>query len=679
MVFFALAMTPAYFHDARVPRAATSLALALGITLVIACGTQEHPASLKDIHADWVGSEACRSCHPKEFEDWKGSHHALAEIALSTPRAVPTEALDGLGATRPGVRSVGVHPLVQYVVEVDGVEQVSQTAWDPDAQEWFDIFEDGREPGEWGHWSGRGMNWDSMCASCHNTNLEKKWDPATDTYATTQKEWGVGCEACHGPGGSHVDSGGTSPLATLDQSTLVGACGACHARRGELLPGQHPHLPFLDRFLPELPGLQDTWHADGQVRDENYEWASFRLSRLHTAGVTCGDCHNPHSGQIKFEGDALCMSCHVTPQGTIPPLVPEEHTHHSTDSEGARCMGCHMPETTYMQRDPRHDHSFSVPDPLLTLELGIPNACNRCHTQESAEWSLAYVDEWYGERMERPRRTNARLLAAARNAEPGAWQAILARLEEEPNATWRAVRLGALGAWPGEQGLLTPLLQALHDEEPLVRLQAARVLGPTLGMLRTQEGALGIGDDVRAVRVEAGLALGAGLQPGTPVAAEVEEFLQHNRDQPAGAAAWSTVLADRDLHAAAAQELRNALKWDPSLTVLREQLAVTLDASGDQKGAVDVLKETVRREPQRARAWYLLGLAHAGLGDTAEAEHALDRATVMEPTHVRAWFNLGMLRQQRKDLVGARLALRRAAALDPSAEEIQAALRSLSE
>ncbi|MCH2112873.1 MAG: cytochrome c family protein, partial [Planctomycetes bacterium] len=68
-------MTPAYFHDARVPRAATSLALALGITLVIACGTQEHPASPKDLHADWVGSEACRSCHPKEFEDWKGSHH----------------------------------------------------------------------------------------------------------------------------------------------------------------------------------------------------------------------------------------------------------------------------------------------------------------------------------------------------------------------------------------------------------------------------------------------------------------------------------------------------------------------------------------------------------------------------------------------------------------------------
>lgn len=43
---------------------------------------------------------------------------------------------------------------------------------------------------------------------------------------------------------------------------------------------------------------------------------------------------------------------------------------------------------TYMQVDPRRDHSFKVPRPDLTLSTGSPNACNACHQDNDAAWSL---------------------------------------------------------------------------------------------------------------------------------------------------------------------------------------------------------------------------------------------------------------------------------------------------
>ena len=55
-----------------------------------------------------------------------------------------------------------------------------------------------RRPGEWGHWTGRGMNWNSMCAHCHFTEFKKNYDPASDRYASTWREHGVGCAQCHG-------------------------------------------------------------------------------------------------------------------------------------------------------------------------------------------------------------------------------------------------------------------------------------------------------------------------------------------------------------------------------------------------------------------------------------------------------------------------------------------------
>ena len=90
---------------------------------------------------------------------------------------------------------LGHTPLRQYVVPVGGGRyQAADLTFDPAKKEWFNVFGDERrEPGEWGHWRGRGMNWNSMCAHCHLTDYRKNYDAATDTYATTWREHGVGC------------------------------------------------------------------------------------------------------------------------------------------------------------------------------------------------------------------------------------------------------------------------------------------------------------------------------------------------------------------------------------------------------------------------------------------------------------------------------------------------------
>ena len=47
--------------------------------------------------------------------------------------------------------------------------------------------------------------WNTNCFNCHATNLAQGFDVATRRYETTWTEMGIGCEACHGPGG-HMSS-----------------------------------------------------------------------------------------------------------------------------------------------------------------------------------------------------------------------------------------------------------------------------------------------------------------------------------------------------------------------------------------------------------------------------------------------------------------------------------------
>ena len=376
-----------------------------------ACHAREGQAWRESQHAQAM-AEATGSTVLGRFD---GTPVAYAGITSSFFRRgdkfyARTEGADGRLADFEIKYTFGVSPLQQYLVAFPGGRlQALSLAWDTrpvtaGGQRWFHLYPEERiTAGDPLHWTGAQQNWNFMCADCHSTNVRKGYDPATRQYATTWSEITVGCEACHGPGGDHIAwarRGGTAVEARADrylsaqlderkgvvwgidparQSPLgsrprlsdreIEVCARCHARRGQMTDAIKAGDRFEDGFRASLlePVL---FHADGQQRDEVYTYASFLQSRMYEKGVTCSDCHDPHTGKLRLPGNAVCTQCHLPSKYDAP-----RHSRHAAGSPASACVVCHMPAKTYMGVDPRRDHSFRIPRPDLAVTLDVPDAC----------------------------------------------------------------------------------------------------------------------------------------------------------------------------------------------------------------------------------------------------------------------------------------------------------------
>ena len=173
-----------------------------------------------------------------------------------------------------------------------------------------------------------------------------------------------------------------------------------------------PANRLLDTHLPALL-TEDLYFADGQIQDEVYEYGSFLQSRMYAAGVTCSDCHDPHSLKLRAEGSKVCAQCHLPAK-----FASVEHHHHRPGTAGADCVACHMPERTYMVVDPRRDHSMRIPRPDLSEKLDTPNACNGCHADKSTRWAASAFARWYKPAASTQQRY-AEALHARREGAPG--------------------------------------------------------------------------------------------------------------------------------------------------------------------------------------------------------------------------------------------------------------------
>ncbi len=497
-----------------------SLAIAALAMLAAAC-SQPEPAeeaaapvplsSGPSAAAAYVGAAVCAECHEDQWQAFQGSHHDLA-LQRATPQSVLADfssdapstvdepvflSADGRFAIEPDadsealdvVYTFGVSPLQQYVVETErGRLQVLPYPWDtrPAAeggQRWYALYPGEHEPGTASHWQGRSNSWNAMCADCHSTAVEKFHDPATGSYRTSYQEEDVACEACHGPGSEHVAAaraGTAAPLAlaTLDsQSALINACAPCHSRRGQLAEGFRPTLAYLDHYEPSLL-REGLYHHDGQIRDEVYVYGSFLQSRMHLKGVSCSNCHDPHSARLILDGNAVCTQCH-NPAGRdgFPSLRkasyddPSHHLH-EPDTAGSQCVSCHMPAETYMGVDVRHDHSFRIPRPDLSDSLDAPNTCNGCHSDEDAAWAAAEIEARFGT----PPRHYGELFAAARRGEVSA-EPELAKLAADSD-TPIMVRATAVSLLtPYSRGYTLDTLRAATKGDALLRLGATEGAG----------------------------------------------------------------------------------------------------------------------------------------------------------------------------------------------------------
>ena len=664
------------------------------------CHAGEH-AAWQGSHHDLAMQEATDETVLGDFDDATFEYHGVTSSFTRRGDRFVVRTEDDEGALSDFVvaYTFGASPLQQYLVALPGGRlQALPFCWDarPSSEgggRWFHLYPDERvAPGDELFWTGREQNWNSACADCHSTRLRRGYDAETDTFATTWSEIDVSCEACHGPGAAHVawaaqradgkpafDAGGPTDVGlsvALHRSRLppweidpatgtakrerrpgddaeTAACARCHSRRSPLRDDYVHGRPLGDTHRVALldPHL---YFADGQIKGEVFVHGSFVQSRMHAAGVGCTDCHDPHSLRLRADGNALCTRCHLESAYDVP-----AHHRHDVDGPGAECVGCHMPERTYMVVDPRRDHSLRVPRPDLSQSTGAPNACNGCHSDRTAAWAAEHVAGWHGNERASEEHYGT-VLDAARRRAPG-YRAPTIRLigDVTQPAIARATALDLLRG-DSAAGVVQAATSALRDADPLVRASAAGVLGelppPARGPLRPL-----LSDDVRLVRVEAARALAesTATMRGEDLAAMTsafDELIASERaaaERPESHVNVGNAFADAGRLDEAERSFRTALRLAPDDVPALVNLADVLRARGRPPEGEAVLAAAARRLPNEAALHHALGLLRTAAGRTAEALPSFARAAELAPHDPRHALLHGLALAETGDLQDA--------------------------
>jgi predicted CXXCH cytochrome family protein len=596
---------------------------------------------------------------------------------------VETDGPDGKLAIFEVKYTFGIDPLQQYLVEFpDGRIQALSLAWDSrpkeqGGQRWFHLYPNEQiKHDDILHWTKLNQNWNFMCAECHSTGVRKNYDAANDRFHTTWSEISVGCETCHGEGSRHVgwaheeqswwpfgkqvdkskglavrfdersditwrpDPTTGNPLRNYSPPILrkeVETCGLCHARRAEFSEHWMPGQPLSDTHVVS-PLTRGLYYADGQMLDEVYNYGSFKQSKMFAAGVTCSDCHDPHSAKLKATGDGVCLQCHSSEK-----YATAIHHHHETAKPPVGCASCHMPTHTYMVVDRRHDHSLRIPRPDQTVKLGTPNACNDCHADKTPEWAATAIEGWHGLNRKGFQNYAEAFHAAWANEVSAA--SLLGTVVSNGNtpAFARASALSELASRVSPSNIALART-ALTDSDPMVRIGALDMLE---GVPPSQVWPLAsplLSDSSRGVRIRAASLLAAIPTASQPTAdrgrferaaAELVASFHLNADRPESRSALGSFLARRGLPGDAEKEYKAALRLNPQFAPASINLADLYRGLGRDNDSADVLRGAVAAAPQDGGLHHALGLALVRLKRSDEALGELRKASEFDPGQAR--------------------------------------------
>lgn len=650
------------------------------LIVIYGCNTNEKYSSVDTTTeaVKFVGSISCKECHEKECNSWEGSHHDQAmKIADSTTILadfnnatfvhknvkstffkkegdfyVNTEGADGNYYDYKIIYTFGFTPLQQYIVKLeDGKFHCLITAWDSVENKWYhlqpnlDIVHD-----EWMHWTGGSMNWNTMCADCHSTNLHKNFESETYSYATTFSEINVSCEACHGPSSAHVDfyekevQNGIPPkmhmAKNLNSKDLVQQCARCHARRSQFTEYYDYEGHFLDHYDPQL--LTDpTYFVDGQILDEDYVYASFKQSKMYSLGISCRDCHDVHSMELKKSGNNLCLTCHV------PAYNTPEHHFHKVDTEASQCINCHMTGRTYMGNDFRRDHSFRIPRPDQTEKYNTPNACNGCHTDKSAKWAADFIKESYG--AARADHFSDHLLEGFYTDKKG-YETLIKNTNYPEIA--RATAINQYMNHQVTQEDVTNLLKYLKDSSALVRNETVKALEKTRSTTFSNNIAPLLKDSIRLVRISAARyfnMLGVDMLENADFISANKEYLtalDYNLDFASGNHQKALYYQAKNNTEDAIKHYEKALVLDNYFNMSRMNLALIYYQIGKVKESEALYLKVVAQEPEFGSSYYMLGLLYNETGATDKAMEYLELATKKEPRNSSAFYNYALMLQK---------------------------------
>jgi hypothetical protein len=240
------------------------------------------------------------------------------------------------------------------------------------------------------------------CYKCHTTGPSPTKTPAFDPYPGIEGSWaeaGVGCEACHGPGSTHI----VNPIGVNMPTDGYATCNNCHARdRG---------TTFAWNYRVEwLPATYQSINT-GFIRHREQGDMMF-ASKHHNANMTCATCHEPQKsvyyelGGIK--ASASCENCHAN--HIIPGHGPDKAT----------CTDCHMPNAArngdhlsqYVSEQSAHfwkilttpttmfdnlDTTVATGKKFIKVDangfsgLTLDYTCLQCHVTQNVNWAAQYA------------------------------------------------------------------------------------------------------------------------------------------------------------------------------------------------------------------------------------------------------------------------------------------------
>ncbi|MFY8350971.1 tetratricopeptide repeat protein [Pseudoalteromonas sp. SSM20] len=667
-----------------------------------------------------TAEQQCVSCHQSQVKDWQTSHHFHA---MEKPNAtsvlgnfdnvtfpfqntqvrffkdgenyaIEMPNLAGEMTRYHVAYTFGYLPLQQYMFDFgNGHYQFFPFAWDSrekaeGGQRWFVLHPEQKAQDEF-HWSQKGQNWNHMCADCHSTEFKKNFDLSTNTFNSSYSAINVSCNACHGNSEQHlkwangdntinnkgfdINIGQQTPLfksdsngkmtsvQVLEPSEQVPMCASCHGRRSNLSDRQHPH-DFLNVFQPALI-TSELYQVDGQVWDENYVWGSFAQSKMHDAGVTCTNCHNPHSGKLKFAGNQTCTQCHASTTFDTP-----KHHGHPINQPGSQCVDCHMPTTTYMQVDARRDHSFKVPRPDLTIKTGVSNACNTCHQDKSANWAVKQLNKLH----KTPKHIGAEHFATsfyrADNRAPGA-DALLTRIAQDNNYSdiIRASALTRMRNTPGNNALVA-IARAVKAAEPLQRLAAINAATPYPVTDRWRIYNHLLEDKHKSVRIEAARGLAAMMVEPFPselakadkarLAKGLEEYKesqQYNSERGFSHTNLGILALELNQQNQAESHYQNAINIEPIFMPAYVNLADLYRQQGKEHKVANILNQALKINNQASEVHYALAMSQIRSNQKEQALGSLEKAAQFAPNNASYIYTYALLLQdQNKPLLAIR-------------------------
>jgi hypothetical protein len=448
----------------------------------------------------YVSSEACKACHPHEYETWRQSYHrTMTQVATSDSVVADFENVE--------VREAPGRPMrlerrgTQLWATLDDPDwpgssgrtrprisrQVVLTTGSHHQQIYWYATGRGRLLGqlpaeylvEERRWVARAAvlmhpptpplsetgSWNSTCISCHATlgkpRLFTQPGTAPDRIRvgeTEVAEFGIGCEACHGPGAEHVRLNGNpwrryrlhlgrvadesavlpNRLASAKSSQV---CGQCHSvwefydqagdrqantaglpyRPGDELtatrlvvqPTSAAGSPAMTEMIASDPQfIKDSFWPDGMIRVSGREYNGliespcFKNARDDSDRLSCFSCHQMHPSEADLRPARKWANAQLAPRmdGNEACLQCHKaygadvarHSHHLPSSTGSSCYNCHMPYTTYGLMKTLRSHQISSPSVAVTLSTGRPNACNLCHLDKTLAWTADALQRLYG-------------------------------------------------------------------------------------------------------------------------------------------------------------------------------------------------------------------------------------------------------------------------------------------